>query len=352
MQNSNSSYFWKKREIVMFLLCVLILFIHLPTFVNYPGDGQLISKINSFMSILIKECFTRFAVPLYFILSGMVFFKDYNNKLYVTKVKKRVHSLLIPYFIWNIVWMLFQIVLSYSPLNQYFTGREIFEFTLPNILKGIFLYGCNGPFWFVFDLFIFVLLSPIINLLIKNKYVAIFAATAVMLLATQGYGLPSEIFFTPSAFGYYLIGCVAGKHYFDKLSTKSKPIVSYISVLFLIAGAVYQYALNTEMIAENNLVHAFFIIGTAFAFWFFADLFADKVKSRKIHKYSFPIYAMHINIVSIFTKLIFLILPKSPYFALINCILTVILTLTSIYLFCTILSKYLPKLYNVIMGNH
>ena len=43
------------------------------------------------------------AVPIFFIVSGYLFFKEgtFNEKLYLTKIKKRFWSLLIPYVLWN-----------------------------------------------------------------------------------------------------------------------------------------------------------------------------------------------------------------------------------------------------------
>lgn len=47
----------------------------------------------------------RFSVPMFFLISGFLFFRNgrINTSLYLTKLRSRVHTLLIPYFIWNTI---------------------------------------------------------------------------------------------------------------------------------------------------------------------------------------------------------------------------------------------------------
>lgn len=75
--------FWKKKAAAGFLMSVLIFFIHLSMFYNYSDTGNLMSAINSILALTIKEGFTRFVVPLYFIIAGALFFWDYSREKYV-----------------------------------------------------------------------------------------------------------------------------------------------------------------------------------------------------------------------------------------------------------------------------
>lgn len=118
--------FWKKKAAAGFLMSVLIFFIHLSTFYNYSDTGNLMSAVNSLLAITFKEGFTRFVVPLYFIIAGALFFRDYSKKKYVPKLRKRVKTLLIPYLMWNVIWMIFCIVdLLYLPFPVLCRQREI-----------------------------------------------------------------------------------------------------------------------------------------------------------------------------------------------------------------------------------
>ena len=73
MSSKNESLFWKKKEFLSFLLSILVLFIH-SYFAQDVGDGSLISVVNHKVSYFFSRSITRFAVPMFFMLSGIAFF--------------------------------------------------------------------------------------------------------------------------------------------------------------------------------------------------------------------------------------------------------------------------------------
>ena len=74
--------FWKKKEFISFLLCVLVFFIHISSIKQYAVTGGFITALNYRFAFFFKESITRFAVPAFFILSGISFFKSYDNTKY------------------------------------------------------------------------------------------------------------------------------------------------------------------------------------------------------------------------------------------------------------------------------
>ena len=170
MPSKSDALFWKKKEFISFLLSILVFFIH-SNFAREIVSDSVISFVNYRISYFFSNSITRFAVPMFFIMSGISFFKDYNNKKYLAKIKSRLFSLVIPYLRWNTIWMLWEIFTSYSLANL--SEGEPYPLTPISILKGIFFYGCNIPFWFIFDLIIFSFSAPLVFLIIKNKHVGI-----------------------------------------------------------------------------------------------------------------------------------------------------------------------------------
>ncbi len=67
-------------------------------------------------------------------------------------------------------------------------------------------------------------------------------------------------------------------------------------------------------------------------------------------KHSFLVFAMHVNVGAIVTKLLYLALPKSYIFAIPNFIATTIITLLIIELFCVALKKLCPKVFELLSG--
>ena len=59
---------------------------------------------------LCSQILARVAVPLFFMFSGFCFFNNHNDftiETYVKKLKKRGRTLLVPYILWNILFVVF-----------------------------------------------------------------------------------------------------------------------------------------------------------------------------------------------------------------------------------------------------
>lgn len=120
---------------------------------------------------------------------------------------------------WNVIWMIFRIVTSYTFISNYFIGREKFEITPLSILQSLVHHECNGHFWFVFDLIVFVVCSPVIDFLTRTRNRVICSISVLMLLSVMGYGLPASIFHTNTSIVYYLIGVAIGRYGFARSSS-------------------------------------------------------------------------------------------------------------------------------------
>lgn len=348
MQNE---LFWKKKVIISYVLSVLVFMIHISSFSQYAQGNSMISVINEKVCFFFTESITRFAVPMFFALSGIAFFRNYDNSLYYKKLKSRVKTLLIPYLAWNTIWMLFEIICSYSFLSTFYIGREKFDLTFINILKGIFFHKCT-PFWFVFNLMVFMIFAPVINLVIKNKYVGFTSVLALSLLLIFNIGLPTWLFTYQDSIIYFLVGAIIGKHYFYNFEKKSALRVRVFSAGFLIAIIVLKNVFPYSFYTIKPFVTTVVYVLCAFSFWQLFDVIVDKLKVRPVYSRSFMVYAMHTNISAIITKLTMFILPKSEWFAIPNFIITTILTLVLINVFCIIIEQRFPLLCFLLSGKN
>ena len=349
MPTTNHAFFWKKKEFVSFLLSILVFLIH-ADFGQGSADGSLISIANQKASYFFCESITRFAVPMFFMLSGITFFKDYSNKKYLAKIKSRLFTLVIPYLLWNTIWMLWEIFTSHSFLARFSTG-EPFPLTPASTLKGIFFYGCNPPFWFIFDLIIFSFAAPLVFFLIRNKYVGIITVVFLSVGSLFGFYLPMDVFYYPMAFVFYLMGAMIGYHFFDFAAKKaSKPQVIG-SLIFLVAYILAKNIAPRQMHIDNYFLQTVVYTLAACSVWNVVDLFIENMKPRAIYRRSFAIYAMHLNIAIVLLKVFSLCLPESPWLEIPKFVVMVILTLVIIHLACVFLEKFAPKIYGILMGS-
>jgi hypothetical protein len=347
----DASLFWKKKEYISFLLSILVIFVHMSTFSQY-GEGEgAVTFINDHVSYLLKESLTRFAVPMFFILSGIAFYKDYDNKQYVRKIKSRVSTLVIPYLLWNTIWMLFDIVCSYTFISNFFVGRKPFELTAVNVLLAIFLRKRNLPFWFILDLILFAVAAPLIHLLIRNKYVGIASAAAIAVLAHFGIGLPNAVFYSATAILFYMIGAIIGKHFFGLVAKKARKGLQWGSLAFLVLYVIMKNLFPPAELTSDSLLTVTVYVLCAFALWNTVDLFIDRIKPRALYRRSFAIFAIHMNLSAIITKLILILVSRDPWFAIPNFVLSVVLTVLIINYTCAFMERFTPGIYGVLMGN-
>lgn len=139
--------FSSKITIVSFVLSIGIVYQH--TAWNYDS--------NSIVSI-VHQCFffiLESFVPLFFMISGYLFFRTYTPDKAKKKLLSRCKSLLVPYIIWNVVYAVFFLTL--------FKLGFVTNLNVPKGIGNLLLYIFDSrfsPLWFVKYLMIFVLISP------------------------------------------------------------------------------------------------------------------------------------------------------------------------------------------------
>ncbi len=141
---------------------------------------------------LFSQVFARTAVPLFFMFSGYLFFYNVEKldwKIYTQKIGRRIKSLVVPYVLWNILFMAFICLIQHIQ-NDVSTGEDLLvkDFTFPYFLKMMWNKGYGAPFmislWFIRDLFIVCLVSPCIYWLlqIEKRYLKQFIIIVPLLV--------------------------------------------------------------------------------------------------------------------------------------------------------------------------
>lgn len=131
-------------------LIVLVTYAH-----SYGGVAEGYSLIGSgwdsyeVLKIVVSQTLVKVAMPTFFVMSGYLFFanvEQFNKEIYQQKLWRRIKTLLIPYIIWNLLM-----------------AAKLKMFSL-----SIFWTPANMPLWFLRDLMIVSLLTPIIYIGVKK----------------------------------------------------------------------------------------------------------------------------------------------------------------------------------------
>ena len=123
----------KIRQIVFFsILCVVV--VHSMT-LDRTMAGHSISYEQApatyYVEHLVSEGFARVGLPSFFIISGYLLFLsmrrfDSIRSYYSYAVKKRVRSLILPFLIWSVFWIIVYIVIESLPFIQpYLNSNKI-----------------------------------------------------------------------------------------------------------------------------------------------------------------------------------------------------------------------------------
>ena len=138
-----------------------------------PPDGH---WFYDNISYLFSDIFAAVAVPLFFFISGFLFFYKttaFTKSVYAKKLKRRVHTLLIPYIFWNLA-----VALLFFLSEIFFSGlmsgvnKAIHDYTFQDWLwafwnkthidgVGISSNPICYQFWFLRDLMVVMLFSPL-----------------------------------------------------------------------------------------------------------------------------------------------------------------------------------------------
>ncbi len=222
--------------------------------INAEHSYSLIGGVQYFFSQIIA----RTAVPLFFMFSGYLFFykvETFDGATYWTKIKKRIQTLLVPYFIWNLLYILFflciQLVFNMQSKPEY---TVIADYSFKDWLLAFWNYHNTGmPYnfalWFIRDLFIITLFTPILLSIFKleHKYFRHFS----MLLGILGVVylielLPISKGIIPNgtALFFFTLGAYFSIHKKSFIPSKPIGITVVIAYITFIAGQMILY--NTD----------------------------------------------------------------------------------------------------------
>ena len=341
------AYYWKKKTILSFVAIILVVIIHNSAINQYNISPDFLTSFTTFIHNFFAYGIGAIAVPIFFFISGISMFRNYRPNLYTQKLKSRIKTLLIPYLIWNTIGLLFTILYTYTPLSNIISGREFFEPTVRNILEGIFLYKYNFQFWFLYDLIIFVILTPIFNIMISKKWLSIIFSIVFLILPNFFSSfLNVNLYFVI----FYFLGCFIGKHYLKLFTSPISHKTALITTVYLVLTIIIKLLSVYNIIQLDTIPSLIILITMLISAWFSADLFIPSLKQYKFTNEFFPIYTLHTYLLATIIKLIYLFTPKTSLMLLINELISPTLTIVIIVALAKFWHQKLPKSYQIMFG--
>ena len=176
--------------------------------------------------IFIRAFLAGISVPIYFFISGYVFFvnvDELTTERYLQKLKNRIHTLLIPYVLWTSLEIILMIVKQLPIFGGYLTNADAeLDLSLKGLLSCFWYY--NGalmsipgavvetgnayplvfPLWFLRDLMVVVLFTPVLYWMIRRFRIWFLVFLGILLFLPSWMGLRFE--FLAKAFFFFSFG--------------------------------------------------------------------------------------------------------------------------------------------------
>lgn len=320
-------------------LMIMVVFIH-----SYLTKSDLMPFVT-FVEDVFSKCIPIVAVPTFMFISGYLYFskcKHFTLFFYKTQTLKRIRTLLVPYIVWNtIVIFIFWSLHRFAPTIINPSFENIQDYTILQLLD-CYWRGSGGfpiayQFWFIRDLFIIALLSPLIYLIAKSRYIGI---TIVMMLFMSTFSSYVEMG------AYFFMGAYCAINNVDFSALKT-PLRVTVLIAYIVLACIYLSMQSNEVIRKLLI-----LCGSVSVLNLKVLRLAPKQLFREISSGAFFLFCMH-GIVDLFTCKILTDVIHSEsqllwimlYF--INVTIVIFICMTIYF----VIKKISPRLLNAITGN-
>lgn len=298
-------------DALRFPCAVLIVLIHV--FQVSPEVERSSFSFFDTLQILLSQGVARIAVPVFFLISGYLFFSKLDKwdwRIYGEKLRKRAKSLLLPYLLWitlaigvEFAIALFRHWLSGGPspiellsnygwgLIYWNCGRHFVSFE-ENLLGWAIpsAYPFDFPLWFIRDLIVLCLFAPVIHWFVRKTHGWILAILYPLYLLQ--IWIPLEGFSAEGWF-FFTLGSTLRIYGKDLVEVFRKyRIPSYIISVVALYFCVWSYGDKT---AWGYSTRALALPGVAAAISIVSSLLTKGLwkDNHFLSECAFPIFAAH-----------------------------------------------------------
>jgi surface polysaccharide O-acyltransferase-like enzyme len=341
-----------KLKIISLLLMIMIVILHsynLQISVNglkYPGD-----TLNYFVQNLLSDGITRVAVPFFFLNSGFLFFlnisENQQKTFYISKLKSRMKTLFFPYIFWCLFGFLFFFSLQQIPFLSGYFNQKIQTDQPMTLFSEIFINPHFYQFWFIRDLILYVLISPLILWAIRNIPLIFIPFVSGIWLYPY-----SNFYYFGQGLCFFSLGAFISIH--SHLITKkiSSSILICLGVIWGGSCLMKLFAPHSMMIYTGLISKAGILAGIPFIWFAITDFVRSGTISlvKKYSPFSFLIFALHEPLITIVEKLYCNLFPVNPlsllFLYFVNPLFVIILVITTGQL----LKRYASGVFGFITG--
>lgn len=184
-----------------FPLIVLVVFSHNGGFGGYDSMNSIVdwtgpwqSDLYDFVRLAVRIFASQATMQCFYFMSGFLYFysvSEWNLHTYLAKSKKRISTLVIPYILWNMIAMLYPVIvhilLGVFCHSHY--EKALFYWNELDWIHDFWDAGTGCPYlfplWYIKALIVFCILTPFLYPLLKGKYGWLTVLTFLLLYSSD-----------------------------------------------------------------------------------------------------------------------------------------------------------------------
>ena len=328
---------------INFIMTIFIVFLHSDC--SYMISSKIVHQI------LFKSLNTLYdlAVPCFFVISSYLFYKNITDirKQYKEKIYRRVFSLIIPYLLFSIFWMILYTLFTFIPFVGDYVPDSIFHHNFLENLYAFLLADYDPPIWYIRTLFALQVISPLFYLVIKKRFViapVLYVCFIILnIVLNPGYSTP--LFWIPS----FIVG-IWYAIYFNRINSYLLRYNKYVVLLILITFYISAVASSIFWGQTQVIYYLYRVFASILFIVLISNFNALKEKPNNFTKYSFFVFMIHYPIVQMLKRVISKFISINDFSIIVIYIISAVTGMLISFGAAYLTKKYCTKLWKVVIG--
>lgn len=324
-----------------FFFSLFVVWVH-----SYNGELFLGKTTRGFTVVwlerLIGETAGQIAVPGFFMISAYLFYRNFDWSCLGRKWKSRIHSILIPYLLWNLIYYAGYVIGSRLPFIGHVMGKGVIPIDPLTMLDAVINHRYLYVFWYLKQLILLIGLAPLLYLVLKRTWSGILFLLIMLYMVWTAADIP---YFNEDALFYYSTGAFSALHgrWMEKSWKKER---GWMGIALIGLGALNFYWTMRYFLPGTTVMFRFL---TPAGLWMIVDE-GRLPAARRWMECNFTLYAVHFAFVRLINKTAAALFPARMLFPLIIYLLMPVSMAAVSFLLSVVMKRYMPGIWRVLNG--
>lgn len=333
MNENMNQYLSNKFRWLSLIATWAVVGIHSRTYSEAAGGINYSTRVQDISTDLF-----RFAVPLFFVISGYMFVSSFEKHGWMSLLRRKIKSLYLPMVIWGAIGLV-----MFLPIRIYINEDvpTVFDFLKLPLLA---LSSGGGHFWYVRVLIVMFVCAPVVYYVARHIWAAVLCIVVALLIPEDSVCAQLHV---PVAIIFITLGIQLSIHWRGNGMFKG----GWCCFIFSLAGLVLSFLFKAQITTHYFLIlfEPLFMIGVV---WFGYDII-DRI--RPIGKFPeklnvlFFVYCMHIIILYWSRGVLRVALGTSPFMSLVRYFI-LLQTFWLDIIIANGIRRFFPRMFTVLAG--